>query len=805
MVQAAGLPPGKDPTDWNVENPEAVAGVHRAYAEAGADIVLANTFGANRLKYHGAYSLDELISSAISLAKSSGARVALDIGPTGRLLKPAGDLDFDVAYDAFAEMVRLGVAAGADLVFIETMGDTRELKASVLAAKLNSDLPVYASVALDESGKLLTGASVECVATLLESLGVDAYGFNCGLGPDKMLPFVERLAKVSTKPIIVKANAGMPKIVDGKTVFTVGPDEFASYAAKLVEAGASIVGGCCGTTPAHIKELASLVPAHAVRAGAFEPSALVQGASTKHQAPSTSEAQAPAPQARKHKPHTAVSSGTTVVELKSHGGLIVGERINPTGKKLLKEAYLRGDTAYILREAVKQTDAGAEILDVNCGVPGIDEAATLERTVETVQSVVTCPVQIDTADPVALERALKCVNGKPLVNSVNGKRSSMDAVFPLVRKYGGALVALCLDESGIPDTSDGRIAIARRILDEGAKYGFKKEDFAFDALTLAVSADPKAAIVTIETVRRLTEELGVNTILGVSNVSFGLPNRPALNNAMYTLCVRAGLSAAIANPALIRKSDDEAAFDVLLGRDKNCERWIAANVENAASKSVAAAPQEGAAEALGAAIRRGLRDDAAKSAGEMLAGGASPMEVIEKGIVPALEQIGTAFEKGTAFLPQLLMAADAAGDAFAVVRKSLGSSAKGDSAKKTRPIVIATVKGDIHDIGKNIVRALLENYGFDVIDLGRDVAPETIVERARAVNAGMVGLSALMTTTVGAMAETIRQLKAAGLDAKTFVGGAVVTQDYADSIGADFYAKDAMQSVRIAERVLKKA
>lgn len=776
MVQAAGLPPGKDPTDWNVENPEAVAGVHRAYAEAGADIVLANTFGANRLKYHGAYSLDELISSAISLAKSSGARVALDIGPTGRLLKPAGDLDFDVAYDAFAEMVRLGVAAGADLVFVETMGDTRELKAAVLAAKLNSSLPVYASVALDESGKLLTGASVECVATLLESLGVDAYGFNCGLGPDKMLPFVERLAKVSTKPIIVKANAGMPKIVDGKTVFTVGPDEFASYAAKLVEAGASIVGGCCGTTPAHIKAVASLCTG------------------------GLGEAQTQAPQAR-----TVVSSGTTVVELKSHGGLIVGERINPTGKKLLKEAYLRGDTAYILREAVKQTDAGAEILDVNCGVPGIDEAATLERTVETVQSVVTCPVQIDTADPVALERALKCVNGKPLVNSVNGKRSSMDAVFPLVRKYGGALVALCLDESGIPDTSDGRIAIARRILDEGAKYGFKKEDFAFDALTLAVSADPKAAIVTIETVRRLTDELGVNTILGVSNVSFGLPNRPALNNAMYTLCVRAGLSAAIANPALIRKSDDEAAFDVLLGRDKNCERWIAANVENAASKSAAAAPQAGAAEALGAAIRRGLRDDAAKSAGEMLAGGASPMEVIENGIVPALEQIGTAFEKGTAFLPQLLMAADAAGDAFAVVRKSLGSSAKGDSAKKTRPIVIATVKGDIHDIGKNIVRALLENYGFDVIDLGRDVAPETIVERARAVNAGMVGLSALMTTTVGAMAETIRQLKAASLDAKTFVGGAVVTQEYADSIGADFYAKDAMQSVRIAERVLKKA
>ena len=447
---------------------------------------------------------------------------------------------------------------------------------------------------------------------------------------------------------------------------------------------------------------------------------------------------------------------------------------------------------------------------MNCGVPGIDEAATLERTVETVQSVVTCPIQIDTADPDALERALRRVNGKPLVNSVNGKRESMDAIFPLVRKYGGALVALCLDESGIPDTSDGRLAIARRILDEGAKYGFGKDDFVFDALTLAVSADPKAAIVTIETVRRLTEELGVNTILGVSNVSFGLPNRPALNNAMYTLCVRAGLSAAIANPSLIRESDDAAAFDVLLGRDKNCERWIAANVESATAKASAAPASADAAGALGAAIRRGLRDDASKAAAEVLSGGATPMEVIEKGIVPALEQVGAAFEKGTAFLPQLLMAADAAGDAFAIVRKNLNSSTSQPHNFSTphpvqRPIVIATVKGDIHDIGKNIVRALLENYGFDVIDLGRDVAPETIVESARAANAGMVGLSALMTTTVGAMAETIRQLKATGLDAKTFVGGAVVTQDYADSIGADFYAKDAMQSVRIAERVLRGA
>ena len=784
MVQAAGLPPGKDPTDWNVENPDAVASVHRAYAESGSRIVLANTFGANRLKYHGPYDLKELVASAISIARrgAASAKVALDIGPTGRLLKPAGDLDFDDAYEAFAEMVRFGAEAGADLVFVETMGDTRELKAAVLAAKLNSNLPVYATVALDESGKLLTGASVECVATLLESLGVDAYGFNCGLGPDRMLPFVERLAKVSTKPIIVKPNAGMPKIVDGKTVFTVGPAEFAETVAKLVDAGASIVGGCCGTTPAHIA---------AVR------DALAGYSNSRSSSLSATEVS-------RAEPRTVVSSGTGVVELRPHAGLVIGERINPTGKKLLKEAYLRGDTAYVLREAVKQIDAGAEVLDVNCGVPGIDEAATLEQTVETVQSVAACPIQVDTADPVALDRALRRVNGKPLVNSVNGKRESMDAVFPIVKKYGGAIVGLCLDESGIPATADGRIAIARRILDEGAKYGFAKSDFVFDALTLAVSADPQAAVVTLETVRRLTEELGVNTVLGVSNVSFGLPNRPVLNNAMYALAKRNGLSSAIANPSLIRDVIDPAAEDVLLARDRNCEKWIALNA--AAQPAAPAASANGAvggAQALGAAIRRGLREDAAAAAKAMLAGGAGAMDVIEKGIVPALELVGDAFEKGTAFLPQLLMAADAAGDAFAVVRKEGMKAADGASrVSGRRPIVIATVKGDIHDIGKNIVRALLENYGFDVIDLGRDVAPEAIVERAKACGAGMVGLSALMTTTVGAMAETIRQLKAAGVDAKTFVGGAVVTQDYADSIGADFYAKDAMQSVRIAERVL---
>ncbi len=777
MVQAAGLPAGKDPCEWNIENPAAITAVHRAYVEAGSEIILTNTFGVNRLKYHGRYALKDLVEAAVANARAAHPKkVALDLGPTGKLLKPAGDLEFDAAYDAFAETVRLGAAAGVDLVFAETLGDVREVKAAVLAAKENSDLPIFVTVALGENGKLLTGGSVECVATLLESLGVAAYGFNCGLGPDRMLPFVERLAKVSTKPIIVKPNAGMPKLVGGQTLFPETPDEFAAHVAALVAAGASIVGGCCGTTPAHIRAVAASCPSRLSR-------------------PSCRPNDLP-------EPTTAISSGVGVVSLSPHRGVVIGERINPTGKKLLKEAYAKGDVAYVLREAVKQTDAGAEILDVNCGVPGLDEAALLEATVENVQSVATCPIQIDTADPVALERALRHVNGKPLVNSVNGKRESMDAVFPLVKKYGGALVGLCLDENGIPPTSDGRLAIARRILDEGAKYGFTKNDFVFDALTLAVSADPNAAVVTLETVKRLAEELGVNTVLGVSNVSFGLPNRPALNNAMYALAKRAGLSAAISNPSVIRDELDPAAEDVLLARDKNCEKWIAKNAAVAsAPPSNGAASGDGRA-ALGQAVRAGLREDAAAAAKAWLAEGAATMTLINEGIVPALEVVGKGFEKGTVFLPQLLMAADAAGEAFAVVKAAMAERGDPKNGAAKRPIVIATVKGDIHDIGKNIVRALLENYGFDVIDLGRDVPPEKIVETAKKTDAMLVGLSALMTTTVGAMTETIRQLKAAGVAAKTVVGGAVVTQEFADSIGADFYGGDAMQTVRIAERIL---
>ncbi len=767
MFQAAGLPAGADPVDWNLEKPSVVRDLHKAYAQAGSQIVLANTFGANRLKYTGSHALDELITAGIALAKESGAKVALDIGPTGRLLAPAGELSFEEAYSAFAESVKCGASAGADLIFIETMGDTRELKAAVLAAKENCDLPIWTTVALGEDGKLLTGGSVECVAALLEGLGVDAYGLNCGLGPDRMLPYVQRLAAVSHKPLIVKPNAGMPKLVDGRTVFTVGPEEFAADVAALVAAGASIVGGCCGSTPAHIAATVAKVK----------------------------DLEVPRPLPPKR---TVISSGTSVVELKSHAGIIIGERINPTGKKLLKEALKAGDVAYVMREAVKQTANGAAILDVNCGVPGIDEAAMLDRALLAVESVATCPLQIDTSDPKALAIGLRHINGKPLINSVNGKQSSMDTVFPLAQKHGGIIVALCLDEQGIPETSDGRLAIARRILAEGAKYGFTKEDFAFDALVLAVSADGNAAKTTLETVKRLTEELGVNTVLGVSNVSFGLPNRSALNNAMYTLAKKAGLSAAIANPGVIKEVDDPAAFDVLLARDPNCLRWIAKCAAEAENAVPTAAPTVAEA-TINAAIQQGLKEDAHSLTSTALANGRDAMAIIQEEIVPALEVVGKGFEKGTLFLPQLLMSADAAGAAFEVIRTALAKSGT-STTRGGAPIVIATVKGDIHDIGKNIVRALLENYGFRVIDLGRDVAPETIVETAAKSGARLVGLSALMTTTAGAMAETIKQLKAAHLPVKTFVGGAVITQDYANEIGADYYAKDAMASVRICEK-----
>ncbi len=788
QLQARGLQPGEIPEEWNLRRPDDVQAVHAAYFAAGSDIVVTNTFGANPAKYHGEAPLADVISAGVRLARAAadaaGGRprfVALDVGPTGRLLKPAGDFDFEDAYASFAEQIRLGAVAGADLIVVETMSDVYELKAAVLAAKENCDLPVFATVALGADGKLLTGASPEVVAAVLEGLHVDAIGFNCGLGPDLLLPFAQRMITATNLPVIVKPNAGLPKVVDGETVFLVGPEDFAKDVAGLIRAGAVVVGGCCGTTPAHIAAVRKLVDDPAFTAAI------------------------PAPRAPVEK--TVITSYACAVELPFDDSLVIGERINPTGKKKLKDAYRTGDVGYVLREAIAQVEAGAHILDVNAGVPGIDEPAVLDATVQAIQGVTDVPLQIDTSSAAALAAALRHYNGKALINSVNGTDEVMDAVFPLVAKYGGVVVALTLDESGIPPTAEGRLAIARKILARGAAYGLRPCDFVIDVLCLAVSADASSVPLILESLRLVREQLGCRTVLGVSNVSFGLPARPFLNGTFYSLALQAGLTTAIVNPLSLEMMTAYKSWRALTGRDAQCADWIAAVSEGRvgataaapATPSAAPVPAAGGLSPLTGAIVHGLKSDAATIAGGMLAEGKQPVAIIDGEIVPALEIVGKGFETGKVFLPQLLMAAEAASAAFEVIRAEFAK--KGVSTTLRGPIVIATVKGDIHDIGKNIVRALLENYGFKVVDLGRDVPPEKIVETAVNLDCRLVGLSALMTTTVPFMEETIRQLKEMKPDCRIVVGGAVLTADYAAQIGATFYAKDAMATVRVAEEV----
>ena len=785
QLQLKGLQPGEVPELWNLTRPRDVQDIHASYFAAGSDIVYSNTFGASPAKYHGDAPLKDVIAAAIATAKAAapaGKFVALDVGPTGRLLKPAGDFEFDAAYDSFAEQIRLGTEAGADLIAIETVNDTYELKAALLAARENSNLPVIATVSLSEDGKLLTGGDVDCVAALFDALKPDACGFNCGLGPDKLLPFVRRLASRVSIPIVVKANAGMPRVVDGQTCFDVGPADFAKDIAACVEAGAVLVGGCCGTTPEHIRAVTERLSGVAIQRATCDSRPAVP---------------------------TTISSYSRCVELPLDDSLVIGERINPTGKKKLKEAYKSGDTGYILREAIAQADAGAHILDVNAGVPGIDEPSVLRATVEAIQSVTDVPLQIDTSDPKALEAALRHYNGKAMINSVNAKQEVMDSVFPLVAKYGGVIVALTLDEAGIPATAEGRVALAKRMIDEGAKYGLSKDDFVVDVLCLAVSADANSANVILESLRRVRYELGLRTVLGVSNISFGLPARPLLNATFYTLALEAGLTSAIVNPLSVEMMTAYKSWRALTGRDTSCNDWISSVAEgkvggtatpavpSVQSDSQASRQSVNSLSPLTSSIVHGLKQDAATIAGGLLSSGKAPVEVIDGEIVPALEIVGKGFETGKVFLPQLLMAAEAASSAFEVIRDVLAKS--GTKTELKGPIVIATVKGDIHDIGKNIVRALLENYGFKVIDLGRDVAPETIVETALKEGCKLVGLSALMTTTVPFMEETIKQLNEADPSIKTFVGGAVLTAEYAEQIHATWYAKDAMASVRIAE------
>lgn len=773
-LQSHGLKPGELPELWNLSHSDIITALHKAYFDAGCNIATTNTFGANPLKFD-LQELDEIISAAVSCAETarktsvntSDKYIALDLGPTGKLLKPLGDLDFEDAVEVFAQTVRLGVKYGVDLIIIETMNDSYETKAALLAAKENSDLPVFVTNAYDESGKLMTGASPEAMVALLEGLGADAIGVNCSLGPDKLIPVIKKILEYSSLPVIVNPNAGLPIFKDGRTSYALTPGDFAETMAEIAEMGASVLGGCCGTTPEHIRRLVLKT----------------QNIPLK-----------PA----KKKNFTVISSYTHAVYFDKRP-VLIGERINPTGKPRFKTALREENYDYILKEGVAQQEAGADVLDVNVGLPEIDEKSVLTKTVQLLQSVSALPLQLDTSDPSAMESALRIYNGKPLINSVNGKPEVMDAVFPLAAKYGGVVIALTIDESGIPETADGRINTALKIISRAAEYGIPSNDIIVDPLAMTISSDNKSALVTLECLKRLSD-MGIKTSLGVSNVSFGLPQRGLINSTFFTMALNNGLGAAIMNPHASGMMDAYYSYCALAALDSNCEKYIeysaaAQEQTTAPIKTAELSPEE----ALKRAVLKGLKENAADAARTLLTD-TPPLDIIDKSIIPALDEMGVKFEKKTAFLPQLLMSAEAAKAAFDIIKENL--SAGGKEREKKYKIVIATVKGDIHDIGKNIVKVLLENYDFDVIDLGKDVPPELIAETAVRENVPLVGLSALMTTTVPAMEDTVKLLRKVHPACRVVVGGAVLTQEYADMIGADKYAKDAMETVRYAESLI---
>lgn len=774
LLQQKGLSPGELPELWSLSHREEMVEIHKSYFDAGSNIVCTNTFGANVLKF--GEKTEEIIAAAIENAKKAACLshnkeekyVALDIGPIGKLLKPLGDLDFERAVEIFSKTVKFGAAHGADLIFIETMSDSYETKAAVLAAKENCNLPIFASNAYGEDGKLLTGASPAAMVALLEGLSVDAIGVNCSLGPKQLLNPIKELLKHSSTPIFAKPNAGLPKNDGQKTYYDLGPEEFSLEMSEICKLGVSILGGCCGTTPAYIEKT--------VKATKGLPIVPIS-----------------------EKNITCVSSYGRYAEI-GKTPLLIGERINPTGKKRFKQALTKGDTDYILGEAVSQQDMGAHILDVNVGLPEIDEVKVLEHTVFELQAVTDLPLQIDTSNYLAMEKAMRIYNGKPMINSVNGKKESMEAVFPLVKKYGGAVVALTLDENGIPQTAEGRITIAKKILNVAQSYGIAKKDIVFDPMCMSVSVDTSAAVTTLKALSHIRNTMGQNTVLGVSNVSFGLPSRQTVNGAFLTLALENGLSAAIVNPKSPEILKSFKTFLLLKNLDKNCSDYISF-ADSLEESSVIKSPLKSSENGDGSlvdSVVRGLKDRAAADC-EKLLEKEDPMTVINQHIIPGLDKVGERFEQKKLYLPQLLMSADAAKAAFEVIKTRMANSdVKKDKKAK---FVIATVKGDIHDIGKNIVKTLLENYDFDVIDLGKDVPPEKIVQTVNETKAPLCGLSALMTATVPAMEETIKQLKKAAPDCKIVVGGAVMNPEYAERIGADKYSKDAMETVRYAEQV----
>ena len=779
QLQTRGLQPGQKPELAALEMPDTLTAIHADYARAGADILLANTFGANAKKLAGCpCTVEQVVFASIACARSAaaetGALVALDIGPLGELLVPAGTLRFEDAYAEFAQVIRAGAAAGADLVFLETMTDLYELKAAILAAKENCALPVFTSMSFESRGRTFTGCTVESYAVTAAGLGADAVGINCSLGPKEILPFAQRLCRSvpAGVPVFVKPNAGLPN-PDGS--YNLNAAEFAAEMKAYASIGVSMVGGCCGTTPDFIAKLretfAPLVPADKI-------------------------------------PIRRSCLCTPVRFVEVDGITVVGERINPTGKKRLQQALRDGDSAYPCAQAVAQAEAGAQVLDVNAGLPGIDEAATLEQLVKDLQAITDLPLQLDSSNPEALSRALRIYNGKPIVNSVNGEQNTLDTILPLCKKYGAAVVGLALDEHGIPADAEGRFAIAKRIAAAANAAGIPNEDIYIDCLTLTASAQQEGAVQTLEALTRCKKELGVRTVLGVSNISFGLPCRGYLNTTFLTMAMAAGLDLAIMNPNTPEMMAAVRAYRVLTSQDKQSSDYVAAYADvqiqtTQTSKSAATVAEVGAAapggDALFEAVRRGLKAEARAAADAALTM-REPLDVVNTSLIPALDAVGDGFEKGTVFLPQLLQAATAAQAAFESIKAKIAASGQAQGSKGK--IVIATVKGDVHDIGKNIVRVILENYGYDVLDLGRDVAPERVVEAVRQTGAKLVGLSALMTTTVPNMQATIEALHAAGLDCKVMVGGAVLTPDYARNIGADYYCKDAKASADLAKQLL---
>lgn len=775
---ARGIEFGKSSESANLEHPEWVVDIHRAYIDAGANIIKTNTFGVNSLKYQ---NYEAYITRAIELAKEArGDRddvfIAFDIGPLGRMLAPFGDLEFERAIEIFADAVKCAAGLGVDLVLVETMNDSYETKAAVIAAKENSSLPVFVTNVYDSTGKTVTGSSPAVMAAMLGGLGVDAIGANCSFGPRDMLPVAKDLLDVTDLPIIINPNAGLPKVVNGETIFDESPDSFSDIMVKMCEMGVAIVGGCCGTTPAHIratKEKTLNIP-------------IIERVVQKS---------------------AKIASSLMAVDIEREP-LLIGERINPTGKQKLKEALYSGNNLLILSEAIKQEEYGIFALDVNCGLPNINETAKMQELIKELQSVVSVPLQIDSGNPNAIEAAMRCYNGKPLVNSVNGSEKSMASVLPLVKKYGGVAVALTMDEEGIPETAEGRVAIAKRILDRANDFGLSSEDLIFDPLCLTVSTDEKSYKVTLEAVKCL-KEMGLNTTLGVSNVSFGMPNRDEINSSFFRLALVNGLSAAIMNPyspemmlahreyvvardnaELLKSFEEKALFDMEAALRKAKDT----SFEGSAKLGAKLSSKDGEV-SLEFAIIKGLLDDAERATKNLL-DAKDPMEVINGSIIPALDAVGRAYDEKKIFLPALIMSAEAASKAFEAVKDKMpkGGSAKGK-------VVMATVKGDIHDIGKNIVKVVLESYGFEVVDLGRDV-PTAKVLSALESGVDILGLSALMTTTLPSMEETVREVRVTYPDVKIMVGGAVLTDEYASHIGADYYAPDAVSAAKIANEII---